>query len=384
MRIQNKFSEKTDNIADKQQEKELVNNDDLVLTERFKSEKSSEEFFIKDDFSIEITNQTEILTVYSIEEVDQLEEDYQDATKDQKIRVNNLVKKIREDTPDKRLATIPKNWRSDCDTLICDFPNFSEVILFIRNQLALSAISNQVLRIPPFLLAGDAGIGKTEFMLTLANLFNTKLSVIDIANSQTGSALTGSENFWSNTKPGGVFNTLVFGDIANPIIMLDEIDKARIDSSYQPLSALHSLLEPRQACEFQDLSVPEMKVNASQVIWIATANKLELIEKSIIDRFTIFHIETPSLNQMKNIVKNQYQKFIENHPAGSYFESAISVEVASELCLYHPRCVRKMLEMAFGLAANEQRNHLILQDISDSKITHKEDKGLGIGFMSTV
>jgi len=324
-----------------------------------------------------------LIAIYQVSDVDKLEIDYKGASREQASRVNNLVKKIRRNTYKKRLAIIPEDWNYCCDNLSCSFPNFSEVTDFIKSQLALSSISNQVLKLPAILLVGDAGIGKTEFMLTLANIFDTKLSVIDVASSQSGSALAGSENFWANTKPGQLFESLVFGEVANPIIMLDEIDKVVINSGYNPLSALHSLLEPRQAKQFKDLSVPEVVVDASHILWIATANKLNLIEKPISDRFTTFHIEIPSPTQMKKIVRNQYIKFIQNNPAGVYFDSNIQDDVIEKLCSFHPRSVRKILEHAFGIAAIHNRKKLIVSDIFETKDIGSS-KNHGIGFMADI
>lgn len=323
-----------------------------------------------------------MVRLYSHSDVDQLEKNYEGATRDHANRVKSLVARIRENTPEKRLVTIPDDWKKNCDDLESDFPNFSDAIRFIRNQLALSSVSNQSLRFPPFLLAGDAGIGKTEFMLTLANMVNTRLTVIDMASAQSGSTLSGSDAFWSNTKPGEIFNACVFGDVANSVIMLDEIDKAKNGGDYKPLASLHSLLESRQARQFQDLSVPEIKIDASHIIWIATANNLEVIEKPILDRFTIFNIKKPSTLQMREIVKNQYKRFIDNDPAGGFFDKEIHENVIDELCLYHPRKVRKILESSFGLAANSQRHYLVVDDIRECNISDKKEKSRGIGFMS--
>jgi len=335
------------------------------------------------DIIIDNSDSENLIALYKVSDVDQLDIDYKGASREQASRVNNLVKKIRGNTHQKRLAIIPNKWKGCCDTLSSSFPNFSEVIEFIRSQLALSSISNQVLKLPPILLVGDAGIGKTEFMLTLANLFDTKLSVIDVANSQSGSALAGSENFWGNTKPGQLFESLVFGEVANPIVMLDEIDKVVANSAYNPLSALHALLEERQAKQFKDLSVPEIQIDASHVVWIATANKLNSIEKPICDRFTTFHIETPSSVQMREIVKNQYTKFIQSSPSGVYFDSSIENDVMDKLCSFHPRGVRKMLERAFGVAAVNNRKKLIVSDIQETKIIEVAEK-IGIGFMADI
>jgi ATP-dependent Lon protease len=319
------------------------------------------------------------IALYSMAEVDRLEKDYQEGTRDQTTRIKGLVKRIRLSPPHKRLAEIPEHWREYCDDLEQKFPNFKEVIEFLRKHIALSAVSDKVLRLPPFLLVGGPGVGKTEFMLTLAEDFRTKLEIIDISNAQTGSALTGAESYWSNSQPGRLFNALVFGDVANPLFMLDEVEKARSDGAYKPLSALHLLLEPRQAREFYDLSVPELIVDASHVNWIATANSLEPLEKPIIDRFAVFHIVQPDTNQMRAIVNNLYQRFISHHPSGSYFETMIRPEAMHELCSHHPRKVRKLLDLAFGQAALERRNFLMAEDIRANDT--EEPRKSGIGFL---
>jgi len=321
------------------------------------------------------------ITLYDRSSLKKLEESYQGASREQVSRIKNLTKRLKESSAEKLLVSIPDNWQKQCDALQHNFPNFNEVTTFVRHQFALSSVSDQKLRFSPFLLVGDTGIGKTEYMLTLADLCHTKLEVIDISSAQSGATLTGSESFWGNTQTGVIFNSLMFSDTANPIFMLDEIDKASGNASYQPLSALHSLLEARQAKQFKDLSVPEILIDASNIVWIATANSVESIEKPILDRFLVFYVETPTAKQMRNIVKNQYQRYLEQSAAGQFFEAEIRSDVIDELCKYHPRSVKKRLSLAFGFAANEQRNQLIVSDIQNN-ILSEERKKIGMGFMS--
>jgi ATP-dependent Lon protease len=177
-----------------------------------------------------------------------------------------------------------------------------------------------------------------------------------------------------------LFNELVLGSVANPIIMLDELDKAKGSTGYDPLCALHALLEPRQAQSFHDLSFPNIIVDASHVIWIASANSIDSIDAPILDRFTVFNIADPDAAQMITIVHSQYQRFIDKHPSGGVFEKTIRDDVLEELCTHHPRKVRKLLEQAFGLAAFDKRNYLKVQDIIDSDVSKKRKKR-GIGFV---
>lgn len=317
------------------------------------------------------------ISVFCPDAVDKLEKNNKDAPRDQLHRVRRIVAQMRESGYEKRLAMARDDWRDYCEILAEKFPNFADVTAFIRNQFALSAAGDGALRLPPMLLVGGPGVGKTEFLLTLANDLKTTLEVIDMSCAQTGSALTGSEAYWGNTQTGQLFNTLAYGDIANPLMLLDEIDKARGDERYNPLSALHQLLEPRQAKIYHDLSVPELTIDASHVIWVATANHLEGMAKPIIDRFTVFTIADPTPAQMISIVKNQYQRFLNNHPSGAYFDADMSQEVLAELSHHHPRKVRKMLEQAFGLAALDCRRSLSVEDIRASDIGERRRHGMG-------
>lgn len=323
-------------------------------------------------------NKAKYLAVFKDSHVDDIERGLEGAGKDKIGRIKSLVTRIRKNTSQRRLATITSGWRELCDDAEASFPNFSEVINFIRYQLALSEMSDGVLRLPPFLLIGNPGIGKTEFVLSLADAFSTKIEMINMAAAQTGSPLTGSDAYWSNSEPGMLFNALVLGDVANPLIVLDEIDKTRSNGQYDPLSGLHQLLEPRQAKQFNDLSVPELTLDASHVIWIATANSVESIAKQITDRFTAFTINEPSPLQMTAIASNQYRRFIVSHPSGMVFEPAIRESVLEALCAHHPRKVRKILEQAFGLAAYDHRNYLTPRDI---RICEAGERSSGIGFV---
>jgi hypothetical protein len=323
------------------------------------------------------------VAIFSTDEVDKLAEAYADAPRDQAARVKSIVKKIRKGSPIKQLATIPDDWRDYCDDLAKRFPNFGEVVLFIRNQFALAVASDKVFRLPPFILNGPPGCGKSFFALEIANYLKTVLHIIDISSSQTGSPLTGSETYWANSQPGILFNTIVLGDIANPIFMLDEVEKGSgRRGEYDPLSALHQLLEPAQAKNFHDLCVPEMSIDASHIIWIATSNSIEGLEGPIVDRFTVFNIAEPSKEEMPAIVTNQYLLFLDKHPSGWVFKRDIGEDVLKELCGYHPRKVRKILELAFGLAAYDERDYLTVADIHAGDVGDKEKPG--IGFMSVI
>ncbi|GIL07107.1 MAG: hypothetical protein BroJett031_36270 [Betaproteobacteria bacterium] len=167
--------------------------------------------------------------------------------------------------------TIKPSALPDIDALIDELPNFAEPLEDIRRQLALCLSSDDPLDLEPILLLGDPGIGKTHFARRLSKLLGTGYSFIGMSSLTAGWILSGASAQWKNAKPGKVFDALVNGDYANPVIVVDEIDKSGGDQQYDPLGSLYTLLEPDTAAEFVD-EFAEVPVDCSDIVWVATAN----------------------------------------------------------------------------------------------------------------
>ena len=136
------------------------------------------------------------------------------------------------------------------------------------------------------LLLGDPGIGKAHFGRRLAQLLSTGFGFVSMSSLTAGWVLSGASSQWKNAKPGKVFDTLLHGDYANPVMVIDEIDKAGSDPQYDPLGALYSLLEHDTAMNFIDEFV-EIPIDASSVVWIATANDASRIPEPILNRMNV-------------------------------------------------------------------------------------------------
>lgn len=150
-------------------------------------------------------------------------------------------------------------------------PNFTDVLDDVKRHVALAQDSSDGLEVTPMLLLGPPGIGKTHFARHLAELLGTGMNLLPMSSMTAGWLLSGSSAQWKGARPGKVFEALVEGEYANPVIVVDEIDKASGDAQYDPLGALYSLLEHDTAQSFTD-EFAEVAIDASQVIWITTAN----------------------------------------------------------------------------------------------------------------
>jgi len=175
-------------------------------------------------------------------------------------------------------------------------PHFSEVVDLILGQVRLAEVKGTPLHLPPILVAGPPGLGKTHFTLELARALSRPVHRHSLDVSHTGSSLMGSARNWANTTVGLVFEMVCLGDRADPLILLDELDKARSTHNADPIAPLHSLLEPLTATKVTDISAG-IQFNASHILWVATANDLYRIPDPIKSRFRVFKIAMPTAEQ---------------------------------------------------------------------------------------
>src|SRR3954470_10217172 len=122
--------------------------------------------------------------------------------------------------------TVKPSALPDMDPLFDDLPNSAAVLEDIRKHLALCIDSNDSVELPPMLLLGEPGIGKTHFARKLAELLGTGYGFVPMSSLTAGWVLSGASSQWKNAKPGKVFDTFLNGDYANPVIVVDELDKA--------------------------------------------------------------------------------------------------------------------------------------------------------------
>ena len=169
------------------------------------------------------------------------------------------------------------------------------------------------------LIHGPPGIGKTHFAKRLSQLLGTGFGFLGMSALTAGWVLSGASSQWKGARPGKVFETLVDGAYANPVMVVDEIDKARGEHAYDPLGALYSLLEHDTAGQFTD-EFAEVPIDASQLIWVATANDERSIPEPILNRMNVFEIEAPDAEAARAIALRLYARLRSSHAWGERFE----------------------------------------------------------------
>jgi ATP-dependent Lon protease len=260
------------------------------------------------------------------------------------------------------------------DPLYESCPNFSEVIDDLKKYLALAVSGNEPLQFTPMLLLGEPGIGKTHFAKCLAEAMGTGYEYVPMSSLTAGWILSGASSQWSNAKPGKVAHALVAGDYANPLMVLDEVDKAGGDSRYDPMGALYGLLERDTARAFKDEFI-EVEMDASHILWVSTANDERTLPEPILNRMNVYEVPRPNEEDAYRIACRLYREIVAEHDWG--FPEEPPADVMEVLAGIPPRDMRKRLMAAFGTAKLAGHSELAEIDVAAPR---GKSAGRRIGF----
>lgn len=261
----------------------------------------------------------------------------------------------------RRIALPVKGWRGDLTALAESMPNFACVVDYLAGEFALAEMSKKPPRLAPMLLGGPPGVGKTTFARKLAGLFKTNFLSISMETAQTATALSGSEQYWGNSKPGQLFELLVEGEFANPVVLIDEVEKARNAHGYDPGAALYGLLEPSSAATWRDLSVPYLKIDASRVMWILTSNKKHLVAQPLLSRMRVFDIAGLTPAQSGTTARRIFKDVVDGLAID--FDTDLSGAIATKMATLSPREMHRVARELVARAALAGRRHVAMSDL---------------------
>lgn len=288
---------------------------------------------------------------------------------DIKSRIASTLKKLW--VTERKLASI-SNLNVFADLKV-RFPNFIEATeLYEAHALGLAKLGLPF-EVPPVLLSGDPGLGKTYYVSELARLISIPFYEISMATMTASFALSGSNLNWAESSPGFIATSLSDSNFANPIFLLDELDKSGTSNKYNPISPFYSLLERHSAKRFRDEAL-EIDLDASRIIWIATANYLENVPEPILSRMKIIDIKRPDQEQMKDVVNSIYDDLRTNKPYGELLDPSIHEDALGILVTKTPRESKLAIEEGCLKVILAERSILLPEDLP---VTKKENHRVG-------
>lgn len=243
-------------------------------------------------------------------------------------------------------------------------PSFAVVVDVIDRAVALSMMSRSPMSVPPIMLLGPPGCGKTHASKAIAAALGTAIQSFSCAtNSDMQQLVVGHPTSWRGARMSVVSEALVMGTTAQPVILLDEIDKIQTHRDEQPYHVLLTLLEPENSRALQDeyLRVP---FDLSRTMIIATANDARALPDYILDRLLVVAVEPPSGEDLLAITRIIVQNALDE------IDGAIGMPaeaVLARLARAHPRRIGRVVRLALGYAAAAGHDEISIGDIDKAE-----------------
>jgi hypothetical protein len=253
------------------------------------------------------------------------------------------IEKLHRDGPDRRLDPVTMEQAAAAKKLFEEFPNMHRPLMTVVGSLYLSARSSCEFSIPPILIQGPPGCGKTELVRRLAELLSMPLHKISMGSVNGNFELPGGHRGYRGATVGLLCKHLINSEVANPIYLFDEAELGASEL-YQPL------LQFVEDDTFQDHFL-EIEFNTKHVNIVFITNDKELLPSAIRSRLIEFDVGQPSLAEKIAICQRMYTRMRMADPRYEMFP--VDLE---EGCLYRLsagplRDVRKNIEQAFCRSA---------------------------------
>ncbi len=236
------------------------------------------------------------------------------------------------------------------ERLALRFPNFEPVCRWVADQIRLCAVTRTPLRMPPTLLLGPPGIGKTMFCHELAGVLGADICLRSLAEASASFLITGASTQWTGGKPGVVAEHLSHCPVDRmPWFIFDELDKATGDREYPIGPALLGLLEPYTAQRFRDEAL-EIEMDIRPAFFWFTANELDKVRPELISRLHVIEVRAPTAFEMPTVVASVDTQLRKERPELEKVFAPLDTAVLLHLNAVAPRELRRVLQAGYACA----------------------------------
>ncbi len=253
-----------------------------------------------------------------------------------------------------RLALPPT--AETCERLADKYPHLANAVRVVRDFLDISRLAEGPATLPPILLSGPPGAGKTAFALDLAITLGVPSRVVNSASLTHSFILGGTDAVWGSSKEGMILDLLLEG-YGNPLMILDEIDKAGRSlsgSSNAPSieDFLLNVLEPVTARRYTDEFLSSAHpVDASKVQWVFTANDLKGLSTPLLSRLTVISVREPTAEEFREVIlPSLYRNILEEYGLSGKVPESLPEDAIGSLSGSPRESRKRILRLLAGYA----------------------------------
>jgi len=194
-------------------------------------------------------------------------------------------------------------------TLDHEFPWFHQLTNRLISSLQVRRLGTGDFFIPPILILGDPGVGKTTYTLRFSQLMQVPFRAISLAGKSDNRDLVGTSRGWGTGQPSMMISLINEHKVGNPIILIDEADKCGgSEHNGRALDSLLTLFESTSAKFFFDEYLCG-RCDFSRITWICTANSIKQMPATLLSRLDIVTVDKPAFEDYPAIVRRSITTF---------------------------------------------------------------------------
>ncbi|MGY6411647.1 MAG: AAA family ATPase [Alkalilacustris sp.] len=215
---------------------------------------------------------------------------------------------------DAELAELPDPHAADviAAEIHADMPWMRPATELVWRALQRAALHGAPIRIPPMLLVGPTGIGKSVWARRLAGHLGLPAMAVEATSENAGFGITGLQTGWGSARIGRVLELILQHRIANPLVFVDEIEKAGRASStsgatFDLTASLLPLMEPATARAW---TCPYFRVgfDMSRISWTLAANSLRGLSEPFLSRLEVIHLPPLTRAELCNFARREARR----------------------------------------------------------------------------